>query len=339
MQGKRELSLNLANELLLMCFVFSSYTGNLTFTLRNGLKMTIPNHQLLTPGGRIDDNGVLTDDPSIRELQIQDHGPGNIKMPRLGFTLLTAAILTVNHESNRFSLTVANPTNDEADLQPILNGDDTCEPGQPEEAEPSSGSSSGMSPGAKAGVAIGVIGAVGALAGIGFLLIRRRKQTEAKQAAAHASAAAAEAAASRGPDYPDPTPARPAPATQAWGAPMGDQAKTEPPMTYYGPPTYPWTGGYGANGGYVAEMSATDSKEDYYRGDTSASSRSVAELQSSEHGAASEMLADDQAIVAELAADEVKLATEEYIRKGLPATPKTPMGLPAHPKKPSVSKK
>jgi hypothetical protein len=104
-------------------------------------------------------------------------------MPALGGMFFSAAYLMVNHDKNEFTIAAVN----ENPANPQWVGIDTannCESSllqettdytQPSSPEPSS--SAGLSGGAIAGIVIGTIVGIAVIAGIIFLIWRRKKRT------------------------------------------------------------------------------------------------------------------------------------------------------------------
>lgn len=155
------------------------YTGGLTFILSSGLKVSIPNDQLVVPDISIAADGTTVFNSSVREVMINSLQDLNTNdMPILGHTFLSQIYLNVNYDLDIFSLWSARATGEE-DLVGIgpggslgcgkgaatKPGNVTTSPGQPAENSTSTKpkASSPMSPGEKGGIAVGAIGAVALL--------------------------------------------------------------------------------------------------------------------------------------------------------------------------------
>lgn len=88
-----------------------SYAGSLTFSFSSGLKITIPNSQLVLPYMTINDQGTTISNSSIREIMLNKlQGINANDMPILGQTFLTSAYLMVNQDASTFTLWQNQPT-------------------------------------------------------------------------------------------------------------------------------------------------------------------------------------------------------------------------------------
>lgn len=149
------------------------------------MAVRVPNSQFLPPYIDIADNGSRVYNNSIREFLYNSIG----KQPAtLGRYFFTSAHLTVNHDSNSFTLSAANATT-ESELVPIVSepkakscSDGTADTGATVtagSAATTQGSSRHTSPGAIAGGVVG--GVVVGLAAVGaaaFVMVRRRRRRE-----------------------------------------------------------------------------------------------------------------------------------------------------------------
>lgn len=162
------------------------YDGDMTITLSSGLAVRIPNSQFLPPYVDIADDGSRVYDDSIKEFLYNSVGNQPASLGRYFFT---AAYLTVNHDTNYFTLSKAEATT-ESNLVPIVSdstaqscSDGTTGSGSEQAtgtADPAStaqGSSGHTSTGAIAGGVVGGVVAALAVAGVAaFMLVRRRRK-------------------------------------------------------------------------------------------------------------------------------------------------------------------
>ncbi|KAL9619503.1 MAG: hypothetical protein Q9160_005866 [Pyrenula sp. 1 TL-2023] len=176
--GQRALGLNL-------------YAGDLSFTLSSGLKVSIPNDQLVVPDISIAADGTTVYNSSVREIMVNSLQEINSNdMPLLGHTFLSQVYMNVNYDLNIFSLWSARATGEE-DLvsigpggslgcgkgAPARPGNVTMPPDEPSGSNDNNDSkgSSSMSSGTKAGIAVGAIAGVAFLVAI-FLTLRYYKR-------------------------------------------------------------------------------------------------------------------------------------------------------------------
>ena len=161
----------------------SSYPGSVTFTLQSGLKVEIPNDQLISRDTSITKDGNTVFNSTVQEVMLnglQDINEND--MPQLGQAFLSQVYLHVNYDLGIFSMWNARATTDE-DLIGVGPGGSIGCPKQGSatvsgsRATPTPRTSSGMSTSAKIGVILGTLFGVAA-----FVLImlavrywRRRK--------------------------------------------------------------------------------------------------------------------------------------------------------------------
>ncbi|KAF1980938.1 acid protease, partial [Aulographum hederae CBS 113979] len=97
------------------------YEGDMTIILDSGLAFRIPNDQFIVPEMKIDDNGTVYYNTSVRNVLIGANLPPNDQdLPVLGRNFFSSAYLMVNSEEETFTLWAANAT-EEMDLVPITN--------------------------------------------------------------------------------------------------------------------------------------------------------------------------------------------------------------------------
>ncbi|KAK2751043.1 hypothetical protein FQN57_000118 [Myotisia sp. PD_48] len=171
-----------------------AFQGNLTYTLPSNVKITIPNHQLVTPTMEIDEKGAayVVEGSKTVNIYVGDEP----FTPHLGQIFMSAAYLFVDHDLEQFTLWAANPTAD-TDLVTVAQGSSCSEPnpsstktgtGQSSNRETGTGNggststSSGLGAGPIAGIVIGVVAAVAVAAGAFFFLRRRHKYKNIKSA-------------------------------------------------------------------------------------------------------------------------------------------------------------
>ncbi|KND87021.1 hypothetical protein TOPH_08366 [Tolypocladium ophioglossoides CBS 100239] len=168
------------------------FTGDLTFTLDNGLQIKIPNRQLIVPERYVNDNGDLAVNSSRPVLRINSlQNTTGTSLPILGRYFFTSAYLMGNRDANQFTLWQANPTSDTNLVS--VNGKNeafaatqSCATKPTASLAPDQGDNGGtagnatagssLRPGAIAGIAVG--GVVIALASVGLIwwyLMRKRK--------------------------------------------------------------------------------------------------------------------------------------------------------------------
>ncbi|KAF2177629.1 hypothetical protein K469DRAFT_356510 [Zopfia rhizophila CBS 207.26] len=157
--------------------------GDMTITLSNGYQTTISNEELFTPLRGSDKNGryAITND-SIVEAGVADNrknDPGDVT-PTLGGLFLTFNYLVVDYAKGEFRLAPAvAATNDNVSPNPttICTPSDSAAPAPiPTSSDKPGGSK--MNVGAIAGGTVGGLASVAILAGLGFLLFRRRRQAQ-----------------------------------------------------------------------------------------------------------------------------------------------------------------
>ncbi|KAM5345886.1 hypothetical protein ACJ41O_011747 [Fusarium nematophilum] len=176
------------------------YDGDITFKLKSGLDITVPNDQFIAPERRIDDAGEIYANESQHLIRINPMG-GDLaddKLPSLGRYFFTAAYLASNEDAREFYIWRANPTSDEdlvavdetnevvdasytdCAIQVVPGSDKDGETTQDGDEEGAQGGG-GLSDGAKAGIGVGV--GVPAIAGVACLAwwLLRRARARAKE--------------------------------------------------------------------------------------------------------------------------------------------------------------
>lgn len=151
----------------------------MTITLSSGLAVRIPNSQFLPPYIDIADNGSRVYNNSVREFLYNTVGD----QPRtLGRYFLTSAYLTVNHDTNSFTLSEARATTD-SELVPIVSdsttntcSDSTSSTGTEDTATTDSGETTHTNTAAISGGVVGGVIFVLAVAGITAFMLRRRRR-------------------------------------------------------------------------------------------------------------------------------------------------------------------
>lgn len=170
------------------------YDGDLTVSLSGGLDITIPNHQLVIPSYRVNEEGrVFIENSSNREVLMNSLQDGNSNMLLLGRAFLTSAYLLVDNDHLEFTLWKSEPTQSEK-LVPL--GIPTCRRDSPLASSTAGSqnsssetplphnehSSGGLRPGAIAGIVLGAIFFVtGLLFGVLLFRQRRAKQSYAQK--------------------------------------------------------------------------------------------------------------------------------------------------------------
>ncbi|MCJ1382544.1 hypothetical protein MMC17_005657 [Xylographa soralifera] len=159
------------------------YQGDLTFTFESGLQIAVTNDQLVVPVWEINPNGIaVQNNETLRKILINPLGwPVLNVQPILGQTFLTAAYLSVNYDSNEFTIANVNVTETSNIVAIVPSG--TCIP-QPTISTSPSGSnttitatSTSLAPGAIAGIVIGIV-VILAILGIGLFFFLRRRRTQ-----------------------------------------------------------------------------------------------------------------------------------------------------------------
>lgn len=153
-------------------------------TFQSGLKITIPNHQLVVPDISIDPEGNTIFNDTTREVLLNPLQEINRNdMPLLGKTFLTSAYLNVNYDTGTFAMWQATPTTEEnlvgvgkssAGCRIVSNS--TSDPNIPTTGAPAP-SDSKISTAAIAGIAVGAAASLAIVALATFWLIRRRKRS------------------------------------------------------------------------------------------------------------------------------------------------------------------
>jgi hypothetical protein len=180
----------------------------MNITINNDLTVTIPNKQLFFKEWFISSQGVLEQKPDVVQIPIVRIDPGDGMMPRLGGMFFSSAVLTVNHDTNRFTIAQAKTksapsklvaydtknncvgevkaaasSSDPKESSGANGGSNSNSNGQSSNSDGSSSSTkSTLSGGAIAGIVIGSLAAVALVLGAALVLIRRRRR---RAAAAH----------------------------------------------------------------------------------------------------------------------------------------------------------
>lgn len=170
----------------------------MTFKLVDGLKVTVPNHQLVLPNIAVDnttgDQFYMDDNKTI----MIHHKPVS-DMPILGQAFLSSAYLHVDNHEKQFSLWEAKATDkmqlitvehseggkkkecENTESQSPSSSDSDEDSDNAEDGDEDGGKSSSLSGGAIAGIVIGVVAGVALIAAaIWWFLIRRRRQQNAQ---------------------------------------------------------------------------------------------------------------------------------------------------------------
>lgn len=169
-----------------------SYAGSLTFSLSSGLKITIPNSQLVVPDLSINNQGTTIANGSTREIMLNSlQGINANDMPILGQAFLTSAYLMVNQDAGTFTLwqsqatlnqslvgigpskTCAAPTTTSATVTNLVSSTSSSAP------HPNPPGPSLLSGGATAGTCIGAV--VFCALVLGVILWLRRRSRHRKQ--------------------------------------------------------------------------------------------------------------------------------------------------------------
>lgn len=132
------------------------FDGSLTYTFNSGLRITIPNSQLVVPDVQLTSTGTpFIPDESARELLVYADPVTGSDMPLLGQVFMTAAYLHVNNDKQEFTMWQAQST---LNTDIVVVGDTciTADPSpSPEQPAPHPPSQATLSPIQIAGVAIG----------------------------------------------------------------------------------------------------------------------------------------------------------------------------------------
>jgi hypothetical protein len=169
----------------------------LTLTFQSGLKITIPNHQLVVPDIQINQEGNTIFNDTTREVLLNPLQEINKNdMPKLGKTFLTSAYLNVNYDTGTFAMWLATPTTEEKlvgvgkssagcrivsnSTSDPTNSTDPTDPTNPTGAAPASSNStegSKISTAAIAGIAIGATAGTAIVVFAAFWLMRWRTRS------------------------------------------------------------------------------------------------------------------------------------------------------------------
>ena len=82
----------------------TSYTGNLTYVLDSGLRISIDNSQFITPNRFLEFDGSISYNSSEVEVLIEDRPDDAPEYPILGQPFLSAAYLMVDNDAQTFTL-------------------------------------------------------------------------------------------------------------------------------------------------------------------------------------------------------------------------------------------
>jgi hypothetical protein len=160
----------------------------LTLTFQSGLKITIPNHQLVVPDIYINQEGNIVFNDTTREVLLNPLQEINRNdMPKLGKAFLTSAYLNVNYDTGTFAMWQAIPTIEEklvgvgkssAGCRIVSNS--TSNPTNSTGAAPASSNSnegSKISTAAIAGIAVGATTGIAIVVVAAFWLMHRRRRS------------------------------------------------------------------------------------------------------------------------------------------------------------------
>lgn len=161
--------------------IYTRYTGDLTVTLSSGLKVRIPNDQLVVSDRYIDDSGELRSNASAQTLvfdSLQDVNKDDL--PRIGHRVLSAAYLVLNQDANSFTLWEVDAVSRQELVAIDSDGksiDSACGDTSTNQQVPSTSSSNPLSSGKIAGIVVGVLAStLIVIIFVYFLMIFRRKQ-------------------------------------------------------------------------------------------------------------------------------------------------------------------
>ncbi|KAH7068367.1 aspartic peptidase domain-containing protein [Paraphoma chrysanthemicola] len=187
-----------------------TFSGTMSITLNSALTITIPNDQLIFDERYIDSSGPIMSNATSKQIPIVRIPQGNGMMPRIGGMFFSSAYLMVNHDKGEFTIAAA-PTKS---ATPKLMAFDTANncvaqvvaaqaSGSPNptstntnsnsgssnnnnnnnpESSTSSSSDSKLGGGAIAGIVIGALAGLALIAGLAFLLWRRKTRANARPA-------------------------------------------------------------------------------------------------------------------------------------------------------------
>lgn len=175
-----------------MILTHSSYNGGITFKLGGGINIKIPNHQLVVPERKIDQEGnrfVNASKPVIRINSLQNT-TANV-LPILGRYFLTGAYVMGNPVAGKFTIWQANPTTDQS-LVAVNDNNEVFDPSKACATTPTASlttnsptaaadkpsrdnGNSTLSSGAIAGIAVGAAVAALACAVLLWLFVRKRR--------------------------------------------------------------------------------------------------------------------------------------------------------------------
>lgn len=182
------------------------YSGDLSISLSSGLKVRIPNDQLVIPNLTIDKTtGAILANASAPELVLNSMQQVNADdLPQLGRQFLSGAYVMVNQDAGQFTLWAAKPTTEEdlvavnpdnrvyssfcapgaSNLGDATQSTSTSSPTQSAASNSNIGqsqrvddASSGLSSGAIAGIVVGGVAGIALVAaGVFFAIIKRRRR-------------------------------------------------------------------------------------------------------------------------------------------------------------------
>jgi hypothetical protein len=179
----------------------------MAITVNNAVTVTIPNDQLIFDEHIIATSGLIQSKADVKQIPIARIAPGDGMMPRIGGLFFSSAYLMVNHDKKMFTITPAQSKVAPVTLMAYDTGNDcigavevvtaSTTPNGPKESSSSGGdggsshgngnnsgnnsntaessSSSGLDGGAIAGIIIGALFGFTLLAGIAFLIWRRKR--------------------------------------------------------------------------------------------------------------------------------------------------------------------
>ncbi|KAH1921514.1 hypothetical protein KXV48_006142 [Aspergillus fumigatus] len=186
----------------------SPYSGDLSISLSSGLKVRIPNDQLVIPNLTIDKTtGAILANASAPELVLNSMQQVNADdLPQLGRQFLSGAYVMVNQDAGQFTLWAAKPTTEEdlvavnpdnrvyssfcapgaSNLGDATQSTSTSSPTQSAASNSNIGqsqrvddASSGLSSGAIAGIVVGGVAGIALVAaGVFFAIIKRRRRRQ-----------------------------------------------------------------------------------------------------------------------------------------------------------------
>jgi hypothetical protein len=168
----------------------------MSITINDALTVTIPNNQILFDERFIATTGFVQSKTDVRQIPIVRIPSGTDFMPRLGGMFFSSAYLMVNHDKGDFTI-APTPTKSAAPkIMAFDTANDCIAPveaalasGAPSPSSSGSGNSgssgnsnssslndsSALSGGAIAGIVIGALAGIALIAGIAFILWRRKR--------------------------------------------------------------------------------------------------------------------------------------------------------------------